>query len=67
MSEESSRIRGKRNHKTTAVQQPREELIQIRVGQSLLGKPLREGEMGKMPDVFECIETYATQGEFGVE
>ena len=49
------------------MQQPREELGQIRVGQRLLGKPLREGEMGKIPDVFECIETYATRGEFGVE
>lgn len=51
------RIGGKRNHKATAVQQPRGEPAQIRVGQRLLGKSLWGNEISRIADVLEYIKT----------
>ena len=58
---------GKRNHRTVVVQQPRAALVQVRVAQRLLEKSFQEGEIGRIPDVFECTDTCTTRGELGVE
>jgi len=55
------RIIRKRNHKTTAVPQPREEPVHIGAGQKVLRKLLQKGEIGRIPDVFQYIETYTTR------
>ena len=49
------------------MQQPRAALVQVRVAQRLLEKSFQEGEIGRIPDVFECTDTCTTRGELGVE